>query len=179
MYRGLCMFKTKIISLFMIMLTITQILLLTSCKNDGWELVSSITITTDGKTKTFKSQIVHGFGEPDFITEEEYEQASSNRKLSDYTLDIPSNGGKYKSFTEIEKISNGATQYSYQEENLKGDWYYYIYIYPNSLKKEYLKKPYIDTSYYLVYVKVVNDSTIKIKTDRGETTYTVTSYSIK
>ena len=172
------MSKTKIVSLFMMMVIITQILLLTSCNNDGWELVSSITITTDGKTKTFKSQIVHSFGEPDFITEEEYEQASSNRKLSDYTLGIPSEGGKYKSFAEIEKISNGSTQYSYKEENLKGDWYYYTYTYPSS-KREYLKKTYIHTSYYLVYVKVVNDSTIKIKTHSGETTYTVTSYSIK
>ena len=163
----------------MAMMTIAQILFLTSCKNDGWELVSSITIATDGKTKTFTSKTVHSFGEPDFITEEEYEQASSNRKLSDYALDIPSEGGKYKSFAEIEKISNGATQYSYKEENLKGDWYYYIYRYPNSSKREYLKKPYIQTSYYLVYVKVVNDSTIKIKTNQGETTYTVTSYTIK
>ena len=170
----------KIISCFLcFVIIVLSIFSLGACKNDEWELVSSITITTDGKTKTFKSQIVHSFGEPDFITEEEYEQASPNRKLSDYTLNIPNKDGKYKSFTEIEKISNGATEYSYTEENLKGDWYYYVNRYPGLPITEYLKKPYLYTSYYLVYIKVVNDNTIRIKTHSSETTYTVTSYSIK
>lgn len=146
---------------------------LSSCTIDKWELVDSITITTDGKEKTFKSNVVHGFGASSEVTKDEYEK---NRKGKD--LDNHDDRGKYKSFSEIEKISNGATEYSYKEPSLNGDWYYCVYPYPD-FKVEYRKKPYLNTSYYLVYVKVVNDTTIKIKTWQGETTYTVTSYTIK
>lgn len=173
------MFRTKMISLFMAMMTIAQILFFTSCKNDGWELVSSITITTDGKTKTFRSQIVHDFNEPSSITKEEYEQIPLNIKLSDFSFDFPNEKSKCKSFAEIAKISKGSTTYSYKENNFEGEWYYWTSRYETPYKREYYKKRYVNSTYYLVYVKVVNDSTIKIKTNQGETTYTVTSYTIK
>ena len=169
--------KVKIFSFLIILIFLLQISVfnLSSCsKNDDWELVNSITITTDGKTKTFKSSVFHSFGEPSEVTKDEYE---NNRKGKD--LDNNDDKGKYKSFSEIEKISNGATEYSYEEPSLNGDWYYYVFLYPDDYRPVYRKKPYLYTNYYLVYVKVVNDTTIKIKTWQGETTYTVTSYTIK
>ena len=88
--------KVKIFSFLIILILLLQISVfnLSSCsKNDDWELVNSITITTGGKTKTFKSSVVHSFGESSEVTKEEYEK---NHKGKD--LDNHDDRGKYKSF---------------------------------------------------------------------------------
>lgn len=145
------------------------------CSNQKYEYVHSVTITTNGENKTFSSSRSHYFGAPIEITEEEYQKNRSGRDLDvgdDDKIQI-------LTFETINKTNKGATSYSYSEPLMNGFWYYRVTPSYLQTKLRYMKKPYIKTNYSFVYVKVINDTTICIKTSKNETTYTVTSYSIK
>ena len=167
------MAKKKIVCFFIVFVVLIQGLFFSSCSN-GWELVSSITITTNGETKTFSSGCSDEFGMPIDITKEEYTKNRKNR-------DLDKDDNRYikkLSISKVADIIDGGTSYSYQEKEMKGYWYYMWYGW-SSGNVFYAKKPYIETIYTLTYVKILNDTTIKIKSSKGETTYTVTSYSIR
>lgn len=162
------------ILIFIACLILFQAVLLGACTNNGWKLVSSITITTSGTTKTFSSGISNHFGASMEVTQEEYSKNKTGRDLDSYD----DKSVKRMSISEVSKKTKGGTSYSYCETLLKGYWYYRVFRPDATQKLWYMKKPYTRTAYSLVYVKIINNSTIKIKTSKGETTYTVTSYSI-
>ncbi len=163
----------KIIS-FILVVFLIFVPFFSACSSNYWKLVTKITITTSGVEKVFTSSITNHFGSPTQVAVEEFSKYNSTRNLQnndDKKVEVLSR-------EEVSKKTNGATSYSYSEPLLKGYWYYIAYA---SLSSNifYMKKPYSRTSYSLVYVKVINDTTIKIKTSKGETTYKVTSYSIR
>ena len=142
----------------------------------GWQLVSSITINVGGVEKSFISEQVNCFYEHCKISGDEFYNNHAGRNL-DYKNDI----GKALSIIEVSELTNGATSYSYGEPKLEGYWYH---IHkrnetPTLIVSDYCKVVYKETTYTLIYIKIVNDTTIKIKTSDGETTYTVMSYSAK
>lgn len=145
------------------------------CANKKYEHVSSITITTNGETKTFSSSRSNQFGAPIEVTEEEYIENHTGRDLGN----VDDKKIKTLSFETINKKHKGTTSYFYSEPLLEGYWYNRVVRYEFSIKIFYWKKPYIKTNFSFVYVKIINDTTVRIKTSKNETTYTVTSYSIR
>lgn len=145
--------------------------------NNGFELVKSVSITTNGETKKFSSSTVpkFSFTSSNVITVEEYDDAPSNRKSYDVSSEL-----KKLSKTTIDdaiKAAKYSTHYEVVEKELQGYWYSYNFNIENK-KYYYFKCSYIKTYFDFVYVKVKNDTTIVIKSGSTETTYTVTSYNI-
>ena len=106
----------KIFIVVCILLITTQALFFGACSNGGWKLVSSITITTSGIEKTFSSSKDNSFSTGKEITEEEYRQKRTKRDLDN------NDDAKIKtlSISEVAKITDGDTHYSYNEPFLKG-----------------------------------------------------------
>ena len=168
--------KKRIFSIVLILILFIYCFAVAGC-NNGFELVKSITITTNGETKRFGSSV-----EPDFyytssniINEEDYNNAPIERKLASGTEKIK----KASNITveEAFKLSKNSTRYEVVEEQLEGFWYkmnFNIY----TKKYNYLKLRYGYTYFNFVYAKIKNDTTIAIRQKNVETTYSVTSYSI-
>lgn len=169
--------------LFITILALLQFTMLSfcfvGCNNNNFQLVKSITITTNGTQKTFSSST-----KPDvvfkenytYITEEEFNNAPDNRK---YYNDEFNNAVFSKiSIADAIKSAKKSTSYEIVENELKG-FYYWAYWYTPGGNIYYTKREYEKTSFRFVYAKVKNDTTIVIKRANSETTYIVTSYDIK
>ena len=142
----------------------------------GWQLVSGITINVCGVEKSFTSEKSNYFDEHCKISADEFYNNHMGRNL-----DYKNDDDKILTIVEISELTNGATSFSYNEQKLEGYWYH---IHkrnetPTLIVSDYCKVVYKETTYTLVYIKIVNDTTIRIKTSDGETTYTVISYSVK
>ena len=142
----------------------------------GWQLVDSITINVGGVEKNFTSEKNNCFYEHCKISGDEFYNNHTGRNL-----DYKDDDNKILTIVEVSELTNGATSYSYNEPQLEGYWYH---IHkrnetPTLIVSDYCKVVYKETIYTLVYIKIVNDTTIKIKTINGETTYMVISYSVK
>lgn len=166
--------------LFTCIIIVASSLCLSSCSNDGFSLVKSITITTSGEEKTFSSYtqpIVKMADSYSYITKSEFEKAPDDRKY--YRV----NGFDSNSLTKITiddaiKEAGGSTYYSVVEDDLEGS-YYWQYSYTENGNVYYTKWTYSSTYCKFVYVNVKDDTTIVIRsTQVSETTYTVTSYRI-
>lgn len=148
--------------------------------NNGFKLVKSISLTTNGETKKFNSSTKPNFSITWYsaaeITEDEYNKAPTDRKLSTGNDKLE----KLSSVTinEAIKAAKNATHYELVEEKLKGYWYKSYFDFYGSKKYHYFKGSYNYTYFDFVYAKVKNDTTIAIRTSSTETTYTVTSYNI-
>lgn len=139
--------------------------------SDDFKPILKMTIITDGVEKNFSSSRSNSYGEPKSITSDEYD---SNRELDENEL-LKSTLTLLQAYKKIEK---GDFSYKYREPKLKGYWFYIAYD-PLWTSAQYFKREYSYTVYSFTYAKVVNDTTIKIKTSKGETTYTVSSYTVK
>lgn len=165
----------KFIPIFIVVLLLCFVMFYYTGCSIGYKAVQSVTFTTNGVNKTCRSGKTNVFGHQLNITEEEYNEKSKNR----YTGVIDSI--QTPSLETILKKANGKTTYKYVEEKLEGYWYWTTFNTNGGLNtgtRYYWKKQYYETNYYFVYVKVVNDTTLKIKDSKGETTYTVSNYRI-
>ena len=168
------MYKKGFIAIILLSI-IMQTLFFFAFSNIGLKLVRIVTINTSGTEKTFSSNKSNHFGALIEVTEDEYSKNRSGRDIDNRD----DQNIKTLSFSEVSRITKGGTSYSYKETLLKGYWYHRYVATFGGFNIFYYKEPYIETSYSLVYIKIINDTTIKIKTGKGETTYTVTSYTFK
>ena len=174
--------------LFVVTLAFLQLalcgFLFTGCNGGGFKVVKSITITTGGYYTGFESSTK---GEVQFkstsITKEEFDNAPDDRKFVDAKNEFVK--GSIKSKISIEsaiKSANNKTIYEVVEDELKGSYYQFNSAYSGlegiAGKIAYTKYEYEKTTFNFVYVKIKNDTTLVIRSDNAETTYTVTSYSI-
>lgn len=179
--------------LFVVTLAFLQLalcgFLFTGCNGGGFKVVKSITITTGGYYTGFESSTK---GEAQFkstsITKEEFDNAPDDRKYyKDYNKYNYSGFNKKKVVSKISiesaiKSANNKTIYEVVENELKGSYYEVVILNygVKDLEEEigYTKYEYEKTTFNFVYVKIKNDTTLVIRSDNAETTYTVTSYSI-
>ena len=150
---------------------------ISGCSNDGFELVKSVSITTNGEEKTFKSTTTPqvSFTNDKYIAYDEFYAAPENRKL--YGTGVNVNELSKITISDAIKAAKNATYYEIVEKELDGYWYH-KYSHTIHGNVYYVKYEYEKTYCTFVYVKVKNDSTIVIKRGSAETTYTVSSYSI-
>ena len=177
--------KLFIITLAFLQLTLCGFLF-TGCSGGGFKLVKSIIITTDGYYKIFNSSTK---GEAQFkstsITKEEFDNAPDDRKYYKDIFVYGKNGFVKGSKIPVESVIKSAknkTIYEVVENELKG-LYYEVVILNYGVKDleeetDYTKYEYEKTTFNFVYVKIKNDTTLVIRSDNAETTYTVTIYSI-
>ena len=163
-----------------IILLVISTLSLCSCSNDGFKLVKSVSITTNGEERTFKSttspQVSFATITNDsYISSYEFNSAPENRKF--YGTDVSFNALSKITINDAIKAAKNSTHYEVVEKELKGYWYH-TYSYAAHGNVYYVKYKYEKAYCNFVYVKVKSDSTIVIKRGSTETTYTVSSYSI-
>lgn len=161
-----------------VVLVVTLIFVIPRNKADKFELVKSITITTDGESKTFSSstkpQIKLSDGE--YIDLNEFADSPSDRQYFGFDFDLYKRSGL--TISNAIKEANGETHYEIVESLMEGYWYQ-TYSYTSTGNRYYKKYKYIKTYCDFVYVNKKNDTTITIKSGNIEATYSVTSYSIK
>lgn len=145
--------------------------------NNGFKLVKSVSITTNGETKRFNSSTEPLFSltSNNIITVEEYDEAPSDRK--NYNISSELKELSKITINDAIKAAKNSTHYEVKEEELEGYWYSYTFNWENK-QYYYFKCSYIKTYFDFVYVKVKNDTTVVIKKGNTETTYIVTSYNI-
>lgn len=161
---------------FIVILVFLQFIACSFCFigcNNSFKLVKSIKITTNGAEKTFSSstkpEVVFIGSIP--ITEDEFDNAPNNRKYVNYAA------LSKISINEAIKSAKNSTSYEIVESELEG--YYYFACWDQLVGHFlYSKRKYEKTRFHFVYVKVKNDTTVVIKRDSTETTYSVTSCSI-
>lgn len=171
--------RTKYICLFFVF--VIAIFMFTGCGN-GFTEVASVTFTTNGETRTINSYwyLIHGTYTK--VTQKEYDDAkfktsvlaSSNVNVD--TLDF------YTSEVYSGNIYN-VSEKPYMPYNITIDdigEYFYICAHDlGSYNESYYKTEIKDVGANYLQVKVVNNTTIIVKFGVNETTYTVTSYSIR
>ena len=171
--------KTKY--LYLLVVFAFAIFMFAGCGN-GFTEVASVTFTTNGKTRTINSSwyLIHGTYTK--VTEEEYNNAKFKTSvlasddvnvdtLDFYTTDVYS-GNIYNINEKPYKPYNITT------DNI-GE-YFYIYAHDfGAYNKSYYKTEIKDVGAHYLKIKVINSTTIIVKLGVNETTYTVTSYSIR
>jgi len=181
------MLLKKIIIGITIFLLVIQIPFVGACSNNngaiteeenisGWKLVSSVTITSGGIEYSFMSERTNIFiDHSPTLTYDDWEKRPSKRDI-----DTHDDENGVLTVYDVSIITTGATSYTYNEPKLKGNWYHIHKRKEGAIiYSDYCRTSYKETVYNLVYINLVNDTTIKIKANESETTYTVTSYSIK
>ncbi len=173
----------KILSLIFACIFTFGVFTVSSCSNDGFEVVKSITFVSDGERASFRSSAYAEIkcNNAIEITEKEFLAMPKERR---FILSTSVSSGAFNSQQEILSVSkitiedaikraDGATYYEEVEEDLQG------YIYTQE-RGGYYKKEYQLTYFNFVYVKVKSDTTLVIRKGKEtvETTYIVTSYSI-
>lgn len=166
------------IFVLIVFLLIINVFCLIRCNNSEFKIVRSITITTNGEEKKFSSSSIGDIVFKEnyrYIEKNEFDNAPDNRKYynDEFNTEIVSG----ISIKNAIRLAKGSTRYEEVEDELKG-FYYYSYWYSPGGRIYYTKWEYEKTIFNFVYVKIVNDTTIKIKDMKGETTYTVSSYRI-
>lgn len=180
--RRLIVVKCKKYIAFIILFCIVALVLIGCEKEKDFIDVSSVTFTSAGETKTLYSTWYIQTGSYKTATESEYRNSKFKTSVlapSDvtintiafYTTDLFS-GNIYNIKEKPYKPYNISTD----------DIGEYLYIYAHDLgayTESYYKVEIIGVGAIYRQVKIVNDSTIVIKTGKLETTYTVTSYSLR
>lgn len=151
------------------------------CEKEFTE-VSSVTFTSAGETRTLYSTWYIKTGSYMHATEDEYNNAKFKKSIlatNNVTLDTillyTSDLFSGNIYNIKEKPFN---PYNISKDDI-GE-YFYIYAHDfGAYTKSYYKVEITGVGAIYRQVKVLNDTTIVIKTGNLETTYTVTSYSIK
>ena len=126
--------------------------------------VSSISLTADGRNYYEKSTYkITSVGEAVECTEEEY--TASAHKFNEMAI-----GTNYS----LEKGNATVISHNGLTEDSVGEFYYSYDEFTNS----FYKREFAGFKYTYVYVKILDDDTVKVKTDNTEVTYKVTRYSI-
>lgn len=156
-----------------LMLLVFALLPISACSKNDFEYVSSITITTAGETKTFESYYTESFHSR-VIDETEYKASKEKDRI---TYEPYSKSSVTKKTDLPPKEQMGATtytKYNVKEPTIKYrqylDGFNRFWFYEIEFKGTF--------EYSYVQVKIIDNTTLIIKDKNGETTYTVTSYSI-
>lgn len=156
--------------------------MLVSCGNNQFKEVRSVTFTSNGKTQTFyPTWYIVPSSIYENATEEEYKTADFKTSVM-----VPNNTTVDTiAFYTTDLFSGnilGVSSRPYKPYNIsKDDIGKYLYIYAHDLGdyfRKFFKIEIRDVGTDYIQVKVKNDTTIVIKKNGRETTYTVTSYSI-
>lgn len=136
---------------------------------DGFFPVANVSFTTNGETKTERSVRSNKISAGEQITVEEYlENPNNYQRMTKNSSTISSNyiiPKKYKGETSFLVESEWETVYAYRTR----------YDFSTHGYNVYFRGTYQGVQYTIIYMKVVDNSTIIIK-KRAETTYTVTSF---
>lgn len=91
---------------------------ISGCSNDGFELVKSVSITTNGEEKTFKSTTTPqvSFTNDKYISYDEFYAAPENRKL--YGTGVNVNELSKITISDAIKAAKNATYYEIVEKSL-------------------------------------------------------------
>lgn len=160
-----------------VLLTIIAVIIsccVVGCSNDdGFEVVCSIRYTTNGEIRTDYSTWEKNYTNNKFITEAEYEATPKNKRLINYSL-----SNKVEKLSETHKIDKNFkyhTRIKFYEKTNEDDLKRYYW---SSWTKKYVECELESITYHYILVKIIDNSTITIRTYQNETTYTVSSYSI-
>lgn len=169
----------KSFSLFLcILFALIPTLSFSACKDDGFEIVQSITYVTDGEKITKTSQVIiltDGWGISD-ISEKQYLEIEDGYR---FTYDIPMR-------INLSKDKKTVTScYGLTEDDIGKTVGYYVSEFSGTIsnwqeKRYYYSFTFGGWGYNYIQVKVIDHHTIIVKDnyDLSETTYTVTSYQI-
>lgn len=167
-------YKKIICFISTMLLLILMIIVPLGCSDSGYKIIRSIEYTTNGKTQKQSSSCSTHYGAYIPITKEKYETSPRYKVLDKNAFNGPS-------LISVSKEAKGATHIKVdaikKQEDDDLERYYQTYDIDNKIWRYYVThEMYYD--YYFVYVKVVNSTTIIVRDNKGDTTYTVTSYRI-
>ena len=145
------------------------------CANNGFEPVCSIEYTTNGTKTTEDSRWEIHYSAPRYITKEEYDASPTKQRITGQA-----SSGKISQSHKIPSNAKGKTAYVVNAEKTNSDNLKRYYYGHNTIGNitQYFEVTMMYTTYYYIYVKVVNSTTIIIRNNKGDTTYTVSSYRI-
>ena len=173
-------YKTRYLPVIMILFIISFIF--AGCNRDGGFIdVSSVTFTSGGQTRTVYSTWYIGTGNFEVATKSEYGSAKFKTSvMASNTVDV-NTISMYTSDCFSGNINIRSTKtnpYNITQNDIGK--YFYIYAHDlGDFTKSYYKVKIKDVGAYYAQVKVINNTTIVIKKGPTETTYTVTSYSLR
>lgn len=159
---------TKVMAMFLSAIILACSFTLYGCGDDFFPVVK-VSFVTNGETKTLRSYYFNKLDVSINITKEEYYSNvnDNNRSSADaYYL---------SSKSRISKEYKGKTSFFIPCESKKV--YYWKTIERFGSYDLYYSAIKSGQNYVIVYMKVVDNSTIIIKNTKGETTYTVTSFT--
>lgn len=145
------------------------------CSNDGFELVCQVEYTTNGVVKTEDSRYDIHYSAATYITKEEYDASPVKQRITGV-----SSSGKLPTNHKIPNNAKDKTSYQIDAKVTTTDdlkRYYYAY-HTFAQTNQYFMVKEMYTTYYYIYVKVVDSTTIIVRNNKGDTTYTVSSYRI-
>lgn len=164
----------KIIICLLATLLIIPSIFICACSGDDFEYVASITFTTDGVTKTLKPHHSRNLSLGEQIDKDEFYANCTNENR----IYLDANTVEFSSKSALPPKDQMGTAVYYKKFDESKTVYASRYI--SFLDTYwYFKYRYYGVYYYYILVKVVNSTTIIIKDSKGETTYTVTSYSMQ
>ena len=167
--------RKKIVCFIVITMLCAYSYILCACSNDGFELVYGVEYTTNGSTKSEYSRWRVHYSAATYITKQEYDASPSNQRISS-----SGSGGRLPKSYKIPDEAEGKTLYIVYAKKTSSDNLKRYYWARNSIANitQYFEVEEMYTTYYYVYVKVIDSTTIVVRNDNGDTTYTVSSYSI-
>ena len=161
--------KTTIAILLTVFLII--MLLCTGCNSKKYVAVAQVEFTTSGELikKTSTKRAMYKFNQS--ITADEYWSVPYENHITNQSMEKIDLKANYV----IPKEERGKTQFVVKPTKTTS-MYYQSYSFTGApLYSEY---KYEGTEYLIVYVKVINNTTIIVKDNYGETIYNVSSYRI-
>lgn len=156
------------LSLFLAIIMLVGTLLVSCAEKEEFVKVAYVTYTVDGKKVTEQSKAYIGIGEREEITYEQYYDGTlSKYRMDDKSLSIILSPDQ-KEVDEIQGLNDSD----------KGE---YLYFFESVGFHEYIYYRAKISGLYYSYISVneVDDDTIIISNSSGQTTYNVSSYSIK
>ena len=167
-------------------LLIFQILLLGCSSDGGFKIVKSVTFTTGGQTRTLYSDwwIITGEAQGFWkeISQSEYDAASNKMKLGPYLATSQLTVNSSEIFTgPMGSLPNGSSlYYPYGLSNSDIGENFFIKTHTlGGYAPHYYKTEFVSIGNSILEIKVIDNDHIIIKRGSGETTYNVTSFSVR
>lgn len=164
---------TKVMAMFLSAIILACSFTLYGCGDDFFPVVK-VSFVTNGERKSSISTYVPQTVSSREITKEEFlNNANINNILGGYLYNFP-----VSSNFKIPKKEKGKSEFTIErDESLWTKGYFARKKSDYSEDYNYYEGFYYADKYTIVYIKIVDNSTIIIKHTKGETTYTVTSFT--
>lgn len=145
-------------------------LIFSGCQSHKFIAVAQVEFTTNGELVKKISKRYGMYTYSHSVTADDYWSVPYEQHISDQSFQ----GTNLKVTYQIPKEERGKTRYEVKADETK-IVYYQSYSFGSPIYSAY---KYTGVAYLIVYVKIINNSTIVVRDNKGETTYTVSSYKI-